>query len=60
MIAFFLIGLLGAAVILGAVPFIAFGLMLETCSTRARKSARATLVTASSWTAVRPSLRPAA
>lgn len=59
MIALFLIGLAGTALILGALPFVAFALMLETCSTRARKSARATLVTAS-WTDVRPSLRPAA
>jgi hypothetical protein len=30
----FLIGLVGAAVILGVLPFLAFSLMLETCAKR--------------------------
>jgi len=34
MITMFLIGLVGAAVILGVLPFLAFSLMLETCAKR--------------------------
>jgi hypothetical protein len=60
MIALFLIGLAGTAMILGAIPLVAFTLMLETCSTRDRRSTRAALVTASGFAAVRGSLRPAA
>ena len=34
MITMFLMGLVGAAVILGVLPFLAFSLMLETCAKR--------------------------
>jgi len=36
MITLFLMGLLGATVILGAVPFVLFALMLETCAERGK------------------------
>jgi hypothetical protein len=57
MITLFIIGLAGTAVMLGAIPVLAFALMLETCS--ARDGKRPARVQRSDWAGVPPSIRPA-